>query len=135
MRVSLFQANVTGNVATSTSGAISARIGLHTLAYTLMQLQPTPFPFAFTGLCSHVIAVTSEYITDADCVKGTAAYDREHLEHLVEKVSKREKRKSHRPRAALGGTRIQPHGDSASDSDDDSDDEDGQEFNEDLMDI
>ena len=113
----------------------SARIGLHTLAYTLMQLHPTPFPFAFTGLCSHVITVTSEHITDANCVEGTAAYDREHLEHLVEKVSKREKRKSHRPRAALGGTRIQPHGDSASDSDDDSDGEDGQQFNEYLMDI
>ena len=59
-------------------------------------------------LCSHIIVVT------ALTVPGT--YNLTGLKHLVQKLCEKGKNAPHRPRAALGGTRIQPAGDSAAES-------------------
>ena len=82
--------------------------------------------FRMTGECSHIIAVTMEYIEDADCVEGRSSYDKAYLETLVEKLT-HTTRAAHRPRATVGGARIQPdtdtvRGDAGGDSTDLDDD-------------
>ena len=72
--------------------------------------------------CSHEVAVTALYITDAACVPGKTSFDKTYLETLVEKVSA-VSRASHRPRNTVGGAHIQPRDDTVED-DEDEDDED-----------
>jgi hypothetical protein len=63
--------------------------------------------------CSHTIAVTALFITDAQCVSGWKSFDRGYLEILLEKVARRTIR-AHRPRNIVAGTRIQPTDDTQS---------------------
>ena len=51
------------------------------------------------GLCSHIIAITAEFIP--------GKYDRSHLEHLLERVSDKI-RGAHRPKKTASGTQVQP---------------------------
>ena len=67
--------------------------------------------------CSHEVAVTALYITDAACVAGKTSFDKTYLETLVEKVSA-VSRASHRPRKTVGGAHIQPRDDTVEDDED-----------------
>ena len=67
--------------------------------------------------CSHEVAVTALYITDAACVAGKTSFDKTYLETLVEKVSA-VSRASHRPRNTVGGAHIQPRDDTVEDDED-----------------
>ena len=64
--------------------------------------------------CSHEVAVTALYVTDAACVPGKTSFDQTYLETLVEKVSA-VSRASHRPRNTVGGAHIQPRDDTVED--------------------
>jgi|TARA_B110000027_G_C16027444_1_gene259222 hypothetical protein len=66
--------------------------------------------FRKTSICSHIVAVTV-FQEDED------GYDEAYLDSLLKKLCEKPKRASHRPNAVVGGARIQPHGDSDSDSD------------------
>ena len=70
--------------------------------------------------CSHEVAVTALYITDAACVPGKTSFDKTYLETLVEKVSA-VSRASHRPRNTVGGAHIQPRDDTVEDDEDEDD--------------
>jgi hypothetical protein len=78
--------------------------------------------------CSHTIAVTALFITDAQCVRGWRSLDKVYLETLLEKVPRRTFR-AHRPRNIVAGTRIQPTDDTVEEEGD------GEESDEDLDDI
>ena len=65
--------------------------------------------FRKIGLCSHVIAITAEFII--------GEYDRSYLESLLERVSEKT-RGAHRPKKVAPGNQVQPD-----DNDDESDDE------------
>jgi hypothetical protein len=62
--------------------------------------------FRMLSLCSHVIAVTCEYIRDADCVTGYSTYDRSTIEMMLEKLVST-KPAAHRPPKTMRGTQIQ----------------------------
>ena len=78
--------------------------------------------FRMCGLCSHVLAVTV-------WLDKTVGFDRAYLESQLEKLCEKPKRAAHRPRKTAEASRVQPHGDSASE---DSDDNDGDDEEEDL---
>ena len=78
--------------------------------------------------CSHTIAVTALFITDAQCVRGWRSLDKVYLETLLEKVPRRTVR-AHRPRNIVAGTRIQPTDDTVEEEGD------GEESDEDLDDM
>ena len=73
--------------------------------------------FRMVSNCSHEVAVTALYITDAACVPGKTSFDKTYLETLVEKVSA-VSRASHRPRNTVGGAHIQPRDDTVEDDED-----------------
>ena len=73
--------------------------------------------FRMVSNCSHEVAVTALYITDAACVAGKTSFDKTYLETLVEKVSA-VSRASHRPRNTVGGAHIQPRDDTVEDDED-----------------
>ena len=73
--------------------------------------------------CSHTIAVTALFITDAQCVSGWKSFDRGYLEILLEKVARRT-RAAHRPRNIVAGTRIQPTDDTVEEEGDGEESED-----------
>jgi len=73
--------------------------------------------FRMVSNCSHEVAVTALYITDAACVSGKTSFDKTYLETLVEKVSA-VSRASHRPRNTVGGAHIQPRDDTVEDDED-----------------
>jgi hypothetical protein len=73
--------------------------------------------------CSHTIAVTALFITDAQCVSGWKSFDRGYLEALLEKVARRT-RAVHRPRNIVAGTRIQPTDDTVEEEGDGEESED-----------
>ena len=73
--------------------------------------------FRMVSKCSHEVAVTALYITDAACVPGKTSFDKTYLETLVEKVSA-VSRASHRPRNTVGGAHIQPRDDTVEDDED-----------------
>jgi hypothetical protein len=73
--------------------------------------------------CSHTIAVTALFITDAQCVSGWKSFDRGYLETLLEKVARRT-RAVHRPRNIVAGTRIQPTDDTVEEEGDGEESED-----------
>jgi len=82
------------------------------LSFPTSELNPCKLACTCKGwrmlsVCSHCIAIT------AMCMKG--AYTSEYLEQLLAKLVEKPKRKSHRPKKTVGGTRIQP----ADSSDDD----------------
>ena len=72
------------------------------------------------SLCSHVIAVTCEYIRDADCVTGYSTYDRSTIEMMLEKLVST-KPAAHRPPKTMRGTQIQKEAAVEVDSSDDED--------------
>jgi len=76
--------------------------------------------FRMVSNCSHEVAVTALYITDAACVAGKTSFDKTYLETLVEKVSA-VSRASHRPRNTVGGAHIQPRDDTVEDDEDEDD--------------
>ena len=81
--------------------------------------------FRMTSNCSHEVAVTALYITDAMCVEGKTSFDETYLKTLLEKVSA-VSRASHRPRNTVGGAHIQPRDDTVEDEDEDEgEDEEG----------
>ena len=65
--------------------------------------------FRKIGLCSHVIAITAEFIV--------GEYDRSYLESLLERVSEKT-RGAHRPKKVAPGNQVQPN-----DNDDESEEE------------
>jgi hypothetical protein len=75
--------------------------------------------------CSHTIAVTALFITDAQCVSGWKSFDRGYLETLLEKVARRT-RAAHRRqgRNIVAGTRIQPTDDTVEEEGDGEESED-----------
>ena len=75
--------------------------------------------------CSHEVAVTALFISDAQCVRGRRSFDRYYLETLLEKVARRTVR-AHRPRNIVAGTRIQPTDDTVEEEGD------GEESDDDL---
>ena len=78
-----------------------------------------------TSNCTHEVAVTALYITDAMCVEGKTSFDETYLKTLLEKVSA-VSRASHRPRNTVGGAHIQPRDDTVEDEDEDEgEDEEG----------
>ena len=74
--------------------------------------------FRMISLCSHVIATTCEYIVDADCQPTFSSYSRDMLDMMLQKLVNI-KPAAHRPRATLGGTRIQPNTDEVPDEEED----------------
>ena len=81
--------------------------------------------FKVSSNCSHTVAVTALFITDAQCVRGWRSFDRYYLEQLLEKVARRTHR-AHRPRNIVAGTRIQPTDDTVEEEGD------GEESDDDL---
>jgi hypothetical protein len=81
--------------------------------------------FKVSSNCSHEVAVTALFISDAQCVPGRTSFDKTYLENLVEKVA-RVTRAGHRPRNTVAGTRIQPRDDTVEEEGD------GEESDEDL---
>jgi hypothetical protein len=81
-------------------------ISLHTLRVGIQ----SKLHAVTTSCCIH----TATYITASMCPEGATSYTEETLEALVEKLVQT-KRRSHRPLSAVGGTRIQPAGDSSDD--------------------
>ena len=63
--------------------------------------------FRMISVCSHCIAITALYIR--------GQYTVEYLQQLTDKLVEKPKRKSHRPRRTVGGTRIQPEDSSEDD--------------------
>ena len=82
--------------------------------------------FKVSSNCSHTVAVTALFITDAQCVRGWKSFDRYYLEQLLEKVVRRTFRPAHRPRNIVAGTRIQPTDDTVEEEGD------GEESDDDL---
>ena len=81
--------------------------------------------FKISSNCSHEVAVTALFISDAQCVPGRTSFDKTYLENLVEKVAQ-VTRAAHRPRNLRAGTRIQPRDDTVEEAGD------GEESDEDL---
>ena len=81
--------------------------------------------YKISSNCSHTVAVTALFITDAQCVQGRRSFDRYYLEQLLEKVARRTVR-AHRPRNIVAGTRIQPTDDTVEEEGD------GEESDDDL---
>ena len=81
--------------------------------------------YKISSNCSHTVAVTALFITDAQCVRGRRSFDRYYLEQLLEKVARGTVR-AHRPRNIVAGTRIQPTDDTVEEEGD------GEESDEDL---
>ena len=63
--------------------------------------------FRMIGLCSHVICVTAVFVPEE--------YTSEYLQKLAAKLVEKPKRKAHRPKKTVGGTRIQPEDSSEDD--------------------
>jgi hypothetical protein len=82
--------------------------------------------FKVSSNCSHEVAVTALFISDAQCVPGRTSFDKTYLENLVEKVARVTFRAGHRPRNTVAGTRIQPRDDTVEEEGD------GEESDEDL---
>ena len=74
--------------------------------------------------CSHTIAVTALFITDAQCVSGWKSFDRGYLEILLEKVARRTFRANGTRRRIVAGTRIQPTDDTVEEEGDGEESED-----------
>ena len=82
--------------------------------------------FKVSSNCSHEVAVTALFISDAQCVPGRTSFDKTYLENLVEKVARVTFRAGHRPRNTVAGARIQPRDDTVEEEGD------GEESDEDL---
>ena len=76
------------------------------------------------SVCAHCITIT------AQCMPN--AYTSEYLEKLVSKLVEKPKRKSHRPKNTVGGTRIQPSDSSDDDEPASTDPEDNEDDLEDI---
>jgi hypothetical protein len=94
---------------------------------TFSELICTCKGYKVSSNCSHTIAVTALFITDAQCVSGWKSFawsfDRGYLETLLEKVTLRT-RAAHRPRNIVAGTRIQPTDDTVEEEGDGEESED-----------
>ena len=93
--------------------------------------------FKVSSNCSHTIAITALFVTDAMCVPGKKSYDNAYLETLLEKVSA-VTRAAHRPRKTVGGSHIQPTDDTRGDEEEDDDEESESEesdHDEDLTEV
>jgi hypothetical protein len=82
--------------------------------------------YKISSNCSHTVAVTALFITDAQCVRGRRSFDRYYLEQLLEKVVRRTFRTNGTRRPIVAGTRIQPTDDTVEEEGD------GEESDEDL---
>ena len=62
-------------------------IRLHFYAFNPAELICTCKGFKISSNCSHEVAVTALFISDAQCVPGRTSFDKTYLENLVEKVA------------------------------------------------
>jgi hypothetical protein len=82
--------------------------------------------FKISSNCSHEVAVTALFISDAQCVPGRTSFDKTYLENLVEKVARVTHRANGTRRHVVAGNRIQPRDDTVEEAGD------GEESDEDL---
>ena len=82
--------------------------------------------FKVSSNCSHEVAVTALFISDAQCVPGRTSFDKTYLENLVEKVARVTYRATGTRRHVVAGNRIQPRDDTVEEEGD------GEESDEDL---